>query len=341
MYDYLIVGYGLSGAMLSDILLDNGKKICVINSDKFSATLASCAIVNPITGKYFKLTWRANDILPFAYSYYSEMEKRFGDTVILNKKYSRKINENDIHQIELNLLRDKDFDKYVQSAHIDKSESWFHIPSVTIDARKILSLYYESQHGKIDFINEIFEYDSLKKNENSFQYKNVEAQKIIFAEGYSIVRNPFFNFVEMKGYKGVCALIETNAFSYANTTKEKLLIVPIREKTYWVGSENSWQNLTFEHDENLFAELEKKIQLATNYNYEIIEKITAVRPSVIDRKPFMGEHLVHKNMYVINGFGTKGFLLAPFFVSQFANFLLSNSEIEKEVHVNRFEKYLR
>ncbi|HWB65164.1 MAG TPA: FAD-dependent oxidoreductase, partial [Chitinophagales bacterium] len=67
MYDFIIVGQGIAGSMLSWFLLRAGQKVLVI--DKYNPSSASniaAGISNPITGRRFVKTWLADEILPFA-----------------------------------------------------------------------------------------------------------------------------------------------------------------------------------------------------------------------------------------------------------------------------------
>ncbi len=56
--------------------------------------------------------------------------------------------------------------------------------------------------------------------------------------------------------------------------------------------------------------------------------------------PFVGLHPHQKNIGMLNGMGTKGCSLAPFFASQLTNHLLHGKEILPEADVKRFSKIL-
>jgi len=65
-----------------------------------------------------------------------------------------------------------------------------------------------------------------------------------------------------------------------------------------------------------------------------------IRPATRDRKPFLGRHPVHHQVYVFNGFGAKGVSLVPYFSTEMLNLLTLGKEPQKAVNINRFFKYI-
>ena len=64
--------------------------------------------------------------------------------------------------------------------------------------------------------------------------------------------------------------------------------------------------------------------------------MVGIRPTSDDRRPILGEHPTHSNVYILNGLGTKGYSLAPYFAKQLVNFIVRSTPIEKEVNIARF-----
>ncbi|HNC64044.1 MAG TPA: FAD-dependent oxidoreductase, partial [Chitinophagales bacterium] len=70
--------------------------------------------------------------------------------------------------------------------------------------------------------------------------------------------------------------------------------------------------------------------------YEVIDEKAGIRPTIKDRRPVLGAHPEHKNMYVYNGMGTKGISLAPYFSNELILHITENKEIDKEIGIQRF-----
>jgi glycine/D-amino acid oxidase-like deaminating enzyme len=50
----------------------------------------------------------------------------------------------------------------------------------------------------------------------------------------------------------------------------------------------------------------------------------------------MGEHPIHKGLFLLNGLGSKGASLAPLMTRQFAAYLLEDHPLDPETDLARF-----
>jgi glycine/D-amino acid oxidase-like deaminating enzyme len=82
-----------------------------------------------------------------------------------------------------------------------------------------------------------------------------------------------------------------------------------------------------------------------NYNlklpYTILEHFAAIRPATLERRPFVGFHPVHPQIGILNGMGTKGCSLAPYFARQLVEKLKGTGTINPLADISRFEKIIR
>ena len=73
--DYLIVGQGLAGSLLSFKLISRNASVMVIDADHTNtASKIAAGIINPITGHRWNLSNNFYDFLKVAKSFYSEIE---------------------------------------------------------------------------------------------------------------------------------------------------------------------------------------------------------------------------------------------------------------------------
>ena len=80
-YDYLIVGYGLAGSVLSYQLANRGKKILIIDAFNLnSSSQVAAGLVNPVTGRRVVKSWMADILIPFAEEFYQRLEKEFSES---------------------------------------------------------------------------------------------------------------------------------------------------------------------------------------------------------------------------------------------------------------------
>ncbi len=74
--------------------------------------------------------------------------------------------------------------------------------------------------------------------------------------------------------------------------------------------------------------------------FEIVDHFASVRPANMERRPFVGAHPKFSAVAILNGMGTKGCSLAPFFAKQLSDYLVEGKALYPDADVRRFEKIL-
>ena len=106
---------------------------------------------------------------------------------------------------------------------------------------------------------------------------------------------------------------------------------------YYAGATFNWDTKNLICSEEARNEILEKIKKLKNFNYQLIDQKVAVRPSVKDRRAIIGNHKRHKNLYLMNGLGSRGMLLAPYLTNQLCSNILEKKEINSEINVTRFQ----
>ncbi len=74
-FDFIIVGQGIAGSVLSVSLMKEGYTVCVINnSDLSSCSSVAAGIWNPVVFKRLTKSWLADEVVPELNSFYSYAE---------------------------------------------------------------------------------------------------------------------------------------------------------------------------------------------------------------------------------------------------------------------------
>jgi len=60
----------------------------------------------------------------------------------------------------------------------------------------------------------------------------------------------------------------------------------------------------------------------------------------LERRPFVGFHPLYPSVGILNGMGTKGCSLAPYFSQQLVNHISSQLPIHPEADIKRFARVL-
>lgn len=339
-----------------------------------SASKIAAGVINPITGRRFVKSWRIDELLPSAKRTYQELERVLNVPLWHDRSIIRTLRDTEEENNFLlrrtypdyahfcgetsaslkEMLEDSAtlsamcFNSFPAFADI-KNGAQVNLPLLVAELR---AYFIENQC----FINEKFSADDLIMGDNFVTYKNIKAKKIIFAEGAAGAMNPYFSWLPFNLDKGELLLVRIPDLNLSAIFKNKISIVPLHDvgcrmsdvgvlpksdipnpkSLYWVGATNAWafDNAlpTEDHKQLIINELQEIL----NCPFEIIAHHAAIRPTVRDRRPFIGLHPQFSVLGIFNGFGTKGASLIPFFAEQFVDSLLNDKPLEKEVDIRRF-----
>ena len=71
-------------------------------------------------------------------------------------------------------------------------------------------------------------------------------------------------------------------------------------------------------------------------DFEVIEHVAGIRPTVKDRRPLVGRHPEYSNIYVLNGLGTRGVMIAPYVAQELYNYIQHDIPLDPEIDIKRF-----
>ena len=343
--DYLIIGQGVAGTLLTYFLLKANQKVLVLDEHRpDTASCVAAGVINPITGRRLVKSWMIDELLPFAKSTYQKMEGELNISVWKDQKVIRVINnvrqkndwdarsaypENYLYFDDTNNQELPDTLKTPFDYGILKGAAQVDLPLLVEKYRWVWST-----EGILQ--NEKMEYDYLEIQSNGIQYKNIHAKKIVFCEGYQSNQNPWFNYVPIVSAKGEVLIIYSPLLKLKYLYKKQLMIVPLAEDHYWVGSNYEWD---FENSQPT-DEIKSSFLNILNQNIQVpfivMDHKAAIRPTIKDRRPVLGYHFAHDNLAIFNGLGTKGASVGPFWAKKMTDFLLHCETLPKVVDVARF-----
>jgi glycine oxidase len=139
-----------------------------------------------------------------------------------------------------------------------------------------------------------------------------------------------------QGDKGDALIVRIPGVHFDKIIKHKVFIVPLEEDRYWIGATYVRQFDTEAPTEAGRRELIRRLRATLKVPFEVVEHRAAVRPTVRDRRPFLGVHPQFPQLAIFNGLGTKGASLGPFFARRMVDFLTKNEQLEAAVNIERF-----
>ncbi len=120
---------------------------------------------------------------------------------------------------------------------------------------------------------------------------------------------------------------------------QQFLLFPTEEKNIFrLGATYEWHDLDEIPTQKATEELIERAKKALDIEFEVLDAQAAIRPNVADRRPVVGRHPEIETIYLFNGMGSKGVMLAPFFAKQLVEHIYDGKGITPEVNLMRFKK---
>ena len=342
--DYIVVGLGLAGLTFAEELIHANKSFIVFEDDSQSASLVAGGVYNPVILKRFTPVWNAKEQLEIALPFYQKLEQKFNikfDKKFITKKVFKSIeDQNNWFSATDKPILSEYLDPKIDTQKIQGIIADFGFGNVNgtgrIDTKKLLKVYraFLLEEHKIRF--EKFEYHQIEFQKNGVQYKNIEANKIVFCEGFGMKKNPFFKDLPIKEAKGELITIHAPDLDINFLLKSTLFVLPLGNNQYKVGATFNWKDKTSNPSEEGKQELVEKLKKVIRVPYTILNQSAGIRPTVKDRRPLVGRHSKHKNLAILNGLGTRGVMIAPTVAKQLFYHLENNEELNSEINIKRF-----
>jgi glycine/D-amino acid oxidase-like deaminating enzyme len=347
--DVLIIGQGISGTMLSWFLHKEGRSYYVIDeAGPSAASKVAAGIINPVTGRRYHTTWMAEDLLPFAALTYKELSNYLSTSLIypysvidffptpeMRNTFVDRISENDTY-----LHAYPDQNKF--NPHFTYDFGCGEIsPAYTVDMQKLLPAWRKNLEERNCLATERFVLEDLQVENDGVLYGSITAKKIVFCDGISSADNPWFSLLPFSGSKGEALIVACEGLNREHIFKKGMLLVPLPEAPlYWLGSNYQWEFEDNKPSEKFYNAAMELLKHWLKKPFEIIEHKAGVRPSTLERRPFVGFHPLAPTVGILNGMGTKGVSLAPFFAHQMVQHLVHGFPITPEADVHRFQRIL-
>lgn len=346
--DFIVVGQGLAGSVLSMKLMEQGYSVMVVDKTDLSlCSKVAAGIWNPVVFKRLTKSWMIDELLPELLSFYRQMELKWNEKLITERHIVKLFSE----QQEVDLWKKKaegELNSYLDRTIYNEpivgiKDAGFGYSKVlkagNLEVKLFLELTRRHLEKSKSLLDETFDHNVLRIAD-TITYKSIQTKNIVFTEGHLIVNNPHFNHIPFKPAKGeVLTITSQNLEIGTNIINKNAFLMNLKENEYKLGATYDWDHLNDSPGQEAKEELIAKFKRMSNAGYTIVKHEAGVRPSVIDRRPVLGAHPKYKNLYVFNGLGTKGVMLAPFFAEKLADHILSGTPLSNEFSVSRFDKF--
>lgn len=343
MSKVLIIGGGLAGCTLAIQFIQQGHTVSVVDSGTNHSSTVAAGMINPLVFRRMTRSWRLDEFLEYGYPFYQQLEKltssRFFHPIIIRRFFSsqqergfweeKSVKEQFINYMHPIVPEDETYMPYANQYGSGRVKQ-----AAYIQTTQFLSSCktYISTNGK--WHTEVIDYSSIDPINST--WKNEVFDYIIFCEGYLGKENPWFGHLPLNQTKGETLTVELANLPENESLNRKCFMLPIGNHQFKVGATYVWNtntlNITEEGKEHLLANL----NYLTDEIPKVISQNAGVRPTTVDRRPLMGQHPEFNKLYVFNGLGTKGYMMAPLLSKELASFITHGTPLNTECSITRF-----
>jgi glycine/D-amino acid oxidase-like deaminating enzyme len=346
MIDYLIVGLGLAGIAFCERLEEHGKTFKVINDDSQTSSNIAGGLYNPVILKRFSLAWKAQEQLEMALPFYKSLEKKLGVSLDYKVPVLRIFASIEEQNLWFEAADKQKLQPYLSIKLVPNHNSCLKAPfgfgevlhTGRLDTKKLVKAYSGYLSNKMKLHEETFNFKDLRIEANGISYRTINARRIVFATGFGLKSNPYFNYLPLNGTKGELLTIEAPLLREERVIKSSVFIIPIGNDLYRIGATYKWKDKNNEPTSEARKELLSKLETFLNCDYKVVNHVAGIRPTVADRRPLAGRHPKYEHLYILNGFGSRGVMIAPYASNYLYEFIENGIPIDPEMDISRYAK---
>ena len=345
--DFLLVGHGIAGATLADVLRTRGHRVLVYDPGQSnSASNVAAGLMNPVAGKRFALSWRAAELLPTAAAYYRALEQRYGQSFFTETPIFKIFTSLEEQNAVLARSPDRPWGDFV--AVLTTTDP--NLPGVNaplggawlrggghVAVRELLAALAAEGHRAGWLRPEAFDWTQVQFGAAGAIYAGqVRARHVVCCEGAAAARNPYFDWLPLTPNQGEVLDVECAGLSAAQALNRGAYVVPVASGRFRVGATYRWPPFAPGITAVGREELAARLTVVTDLPFTVVGQQAGVRPAVRDRRPLIGPHPTVPNLSFCGGYGSKGVMLAPRLAMLLADSLAGQAEIWPDASVQRY-----
>jgi len=344
----LLIGAGIAGVALARHLYHRNIPFEVVDAGTNYSSRIAAGLINPMVFRRMAKSWRVDEFLPYAKKFYSDATIDWGQTyfhpIPIRRAFAHQqeldfwVKKQDIEEYQT-YLKPLDQSDYKNTSVINTYGTGEVLNAAYISTKQLLKDAFTWLEQTKRLRIEKIQYSDIDPANGT--YKGEPFAKIIFCEGYHGLENPWFNYLPLQATKGETITIRSEEISRTESLNRKCFTLPVRENKYRVGATYAWDDPSLHTTEEARAELIGHLQNLTPCTFEVTDQEAGIRPTVLDRRPLMGKHPNIHNIYIFNGLGTKGYLMAPLLAKEMTDFILEDIPLNKELDIQRYYKRMK
>ncbi|MCH7399079.1 FAD-binding oxidoreductase [Belliella sp. DSM 107340] len=347
--DFLLIGQGLAGTVLSYRLIKSGYSVLVIDQPEANnSSRVAAGLYNPLTGRKMVKTWNADLLFPEIEPLYESLEQELKSKFLYKKPIYRPFLSIEEQNEWMGNSSDIKFQSYLEKIHtkslfnevVNEFGGVMLAGSGYLDINTLLDVSSNFLINKGALRTESFEENELVIGGGKVIYRDIEAKGIVYCNGLGAMKSVYFNFLPFAPVKGEILDLEQE-FHPQEIINRGVFRIALENGLVRVGSTYSWHDLDEGPTERAKNELYDRLDnLMKIQKKMLVVHKTGIRPATKDRRPMLGKHPDHDCVYIFNGFGAKGVSLIPYYSKMMIDLLVNQNQPHIDVNISRFFKYI-
>jgi glycine/D-amino acid oxidase-like deaminating enzyme len=341
--DVLIVGQGLAGSLLAWELLRREFKVVIIDNGARNASQVAAGLINPVTGQRLVKSHGVDVLLPEAMKLYGQLAEHFGQAFFVSKPMLRVLGSAKQRQLAEQRLQDANYQSYLDG--LVEVEAGIHSEHGILRQRDtgylrttaILEQLRNAFIANASYRQSEFDYSELSV-QPVLQWRDLQPRHLVFCEGYRLVGNPWFGQLPLQPSKGEILHCKAAGLKPDAIVNYGFWMIPDEQQAFKTGA-------TFDvacvDSQPTATARQQLLQALTSVcpdlaDFEVVDHQAGIRPTTLDKQPFVGSHPFHDKLHIFNGFGAKGSLAIPFYARKFADALTRQAPLPADCDIRRF-----
>lgn len=315
----LVIGQGLAGCAIAWTLHESGQSLVIVDrGEPATASRVSAGLITPLTGKKlvksddFTQYWQA------AVTFYRRVETATKQTLLEERPMLRLFKDEEARAAFLarsDSLLAKSVDSWDGGLQQDgKTQHGISMqPAGRLNVKeyqRVTQAYFAKRDSYIR--GEIETSDSWLTGgpiEVEVGGQAITAERVIFCTGAD--SSKLFPEVPNNRSRGDILEVSIPGYRRPEVVHRSVWVAPEADNRQLIGSTYDWKNLDNQPTEEGKQEVLNQLSRMIDGPVEVHDHRAAVRPTMKDFEPVIGQHAEQKNVYIFNGLGSKGVLRSP------------------------------
>jgi len=342
--DYIIVGGGISGCVLSYTLMKYGASVVVFDLPKNNkCSTVAAGLWNPVVLKRMKKVWKADEMMGELHAVYPDMERwtacQFFDPIAIRRVFHNAGEQN----TWMELCDSPAFSPYLEDSISPLPKGVvgeFESGRMKGTGRLNVLGFMEAVHGALrkedSFREERFDWNAVVRDSEGVDYQDLRAHAIISCQGAQMALGE--TDLLQQGFapvKGEVIRVKLDTPLEKECIHQKHFMLSEGNNEVTVGATYAWDGFGDGPTQEKKSELEEHVSKVWNGPTRTVDHKSGVRPATKDRRPMVGPHTL-AHTWIFGGMGSRAVLMAPYLAKVLVEHFMYGTDLLAECLPTRF-----